>query len=120
MTNTFAHEGQTVAGSGCVSEVSNGDGTPWEEFLFRLEREAPKGTPMMRKRHLDRHLRIIGVPRRGVAKYSEGPPMMRVATCSYGLRIIGVPFVHLASFRRSFFNACVFNACHFGIQSSFL
>ena len=54
-------------------------------------REAPKGTPMMRKAHLDRHLRIVGVARRGVPKFSEGSPMMRKAHQDRHLRIIGVP-----------------------------
>ena len=46
---------------------------------------------MMRKPHLDRHLRIIGMPRRGSAKCSEGPPTMRLAHEDRNLRIIGVP-----------------------------
>ena len=56
---------------------------------------------MMRKPRLDRHLRIIGMPRRSVAKYGGGLPMMRFAQRSCVYRIIGMPFVQLASFRHA-------------------
>ena len=70
-------------------------------------REASKGTPMMRKAHLDRHLRIIGVPRRSVAKYSGGLPMMRFAQRSCAYRIIGMPSAPSCILRRRTANDAV-------------
>ena len=69
--------------------------------------EAPKGMPMMRKACSDGHLRIIGVPRRSVAKYSGGLPMMRFAQRSCVYRIIGMPSAPSCIFRRRTANDAV-------------
>ena len=62
---------------------------------------------MMRKAHGDRHLRIIGVPRRSVAKYSGGLPMMRFARRSCAYRIIGMPSAPSCIYRRRTVNDAV-------------
>ena len=69
--------------------------------------EALKGTPMMRKPHLDRHLRIIGVPPAWRPRCGGGLPMMRFAQRSCAYRIIGMPSAPSCILRRRTANEAV-------------
>ena len=76
----------------------------WRAFAITF---SAQGTLMMRKSRLDRHLRIIGMPRRSVAKYGGGLPMMRFAQRSCVYRIIGMPSAPSCIFRRRTANDAV-------------
>ena len=76
----------------------------WRAFAITF---SAQGTLMMRKPRLDRHLRIIGMPRRSVAKYGGGLPMMRFAQRSCVYRIIGMPSAPSCIFRRRTANDAV-------------
>ena len=67
----------------------------WRAFAITF---SAQGTLMMRKPRLDGHLRIIGMPRRSVAKYGGGLPMMRFAQRSCVYRIIGMSWRRPSSF----------------------
>ena len=76
----------------------------WRAFAITF---SAQGTLMMRKPRLDRHLRIIGMPRRSVAKYGGSLPMMRFAQRSCVYRIISMPSAPSCIFRRRTANDAV-------------